>query len=63
MKLKEKFKELGSEWCFEISDFQAKEAEILADEFAVGFVRWLDARDFDGKTYEELLEIYKKIQK
>mgnify|MGYP003651265068 CR=1 FL=1 len=32
----------------------------LSDDWAVSFVKWLDTKDFDGKTYKELLKIYKK---
>lgn len=37
------------------------ECEKIADEFAIGFAYWCEWRsDRAFKTYEELLEIYKK---
>jgi hypothetical protein len=38
-----------------------KESLFIADEFAIGFANWCEWRnDRAFKTYEELLEIYKK---
>jgi hypothetical protein len=41
----------------------AEEAEIIADEFAIGFAEWCSINskyDLGIATSEELLEIYKK---
>jgi hypothetical protein len=41
--------------------YQAEKCEKIADEFAIGFAYWCEWRnDKAFKTYEELLEIYKK---
>ena len=38
-----------------------QESLVIADEFAIGFAYWCEWRnDRAFKTYEELLEIYKK---
>ena len=60
MKLVEKFKELGSDWCNEMSYVQAEGAEELADEFAIGFASWcVITQAFGIYGYEKALEIYK----
>lgn len=48
-----------------VAESNAKECEIIADEFAIGFAEWLVIRYnediiFDEYTTKELLEIYKK---
>jgi hypothetical protein len=41
--------------------FDIKNAEVIADDFAIGFAYWCEWCDYRAfKTYEELLEIYKK---
>jgi hypothetical protein len=63
MTLQEKFKELGSEWCYEISHLQSKEAEKLAENFAIGFYEWRSTtpiRNIDQYTNKECIEKYKK---
>jgi hypothetical protein len=43
--------------------FDIKNAEIIADEFAIGFCIWYEWCDYRAfKTMQELLEIYKKEQ-
>jgi hypothetical protein len=40
--------------------FDIQNAEVIADEFAIGFAEWL-LKKYDGvKSVKELLEIYKK---
>lgn len=48
----------------ELYDYEALEKIIeLAEYFAIGFAYWCEWRDDRAfKTYEELLEIYKKEQ-
>lgn len=54
MTLKEKFENI------EFS-FPADESEKIANDFAIGFAYWCEWFDYKAfKTYEELLEIYKK---
>ena len=58
MTLKEKFKEILT--AFWISNWEDESIK-LTDEFAIGFAYWCEWRnDRAFKTYEELLEIYKK---
>ena len=58
MTLKEKFQNIPSDY-LPLSNNQKNECVIIADEFAIGFARWL--QDNDGSaSYRELLEIYKK---
>ena len=60
MTLKEKFK-FPIDANNKINDYVAKQCEKIADEFAIGFAYWCEWRnDKAFKTYEELLEIYKK---
>jgi hypothetical protein len=47
--------------------FDIQNAEVIADEFAIGFAEWFlnlsksdDWEKFDYNTTEKLLEIYKK---
>jgi hypothetical protein len=47
--------------------FDIKNAEVIADEFAIGFGEWclnslLNGEEPQGETMEELLEMYKKEQ-
>lgn len=58
MTLKEKFSLILMQ--FWSSDWDGQ-CEKIADEFAIGFAYWCEWRnDRAFKTYEELLEIYKK---
>ena len=67
MKLKEKFEDItvmfqGQEGSLGYDELcnASNECVKIAEDFVITFVRWLDKKDFDGKTYEELLRIYKK---
>jgi hypothetical protein len=59
MTLKEKFKQwLDTDPRLQIREVQL---EVIAEDFAIGFAYWCEWRnDRAFKTYEELLEIYKK---
>jgi hypothetical protein len=42
-------------------ELTTRSIEQIAEEFAIGFAKWIDElQDIDYKTYEQLLEIYKK---
>ena len=63
MTLKEKFKQ----WLDKKPRLQIREVqlEVIAEEFAIGFAKWLVIRYnediiYDEYTTKELLEIYKK---
>jgi hypothetical protein len=59
MTLQEKFKQwLDTDPRLQIREVQL---EVIAEDFAIGFAYWCEWRDDRAfKTYEELLEIYKK---
>jgi len=59
MKLKEKFKDIIDD---AITYQQQEDSFVqIAEEYAIGFAYWCEWRnDRAFKTYEELLEIYKK---
>ena len=59
MTLKERFKQwLDTDPRLQIREVQL---EVIAEDFAIGFAYWCEWRnDRAFKTYEELLEIYKK---
>jgi hypothetical protein len=70
MKLKEKFETKSSIDTTKEAKVFAKECEVIADEFAIGFAEWFlnlsksdDWEKFDYNTNEKLLEIYKKENK
>ena len=74
MTLKDKLKIFAMDNHIEkYAEHNAKELEIIADEFAIGFAEWLRVNYYDNgdfwiawdndketKTSKELLEIYKK---
>jgi hypothetical protein len=59
MTLKEKFEQYAKEEVWRTRNYNAEECELIADEFAIGFARWLTWRKNEIIT-KELLEIYKK---
>jgi hypothetical protein len=70
MTLKEKFETKSSIDTTKEAKVFAKECELIADEFAIGFAEWFlnlsksdDWEKFDYNTTEKLLEIYKKENK
>ncbi len=61
MTLKEKFLNVLDYTSLRWTDTDSEECEKITDEFAIGFVEWLDKlQSIDYKTYEQLLKIYKK---
>ena len=62
MTLKEKLRQnLTGHLSDEKTEIDVNIAETIAEEFAIGFAYWCEWCDFKAlKTYEELLEIYKK---
>jgi hypothetical protein len=59
MTLKEKFEQYAKEEVWRTRNYNAEECELIADEFAIGFARWLTWRKNEIIT-KELLEIYKE---
>ncbi len=61
MKLKQQIMLDSWDYEFPISNIQANHIVDLAEKFAIGFAYWCEwHNDRAFKTYEELLEIYKK---
>jgi len=65
MTLKEKFETKSSIDTTKEAKVFAKECEVIADEFAIGFAMSISTHCYcelgnDTRSYKELLEIYKK---
>jgi hypothetical protein len=64
MTLKEQFEEYTDQKSWQKENYDAIECEIIADEFAIGFGKWLIKKEHEYTNKiiatKELLEIYKK---
>jgi hypothetical protein len=59
MNPKEKFEEYTDQKSWQKANYDAMECERIADDFAIGFAKWLTWHK-DEIITQELLEIYKK---
>lgn len=63
MTLKEKFAQFTKQEVWEKMNYNAKECELIADDYAIEFAEWIidtDNKPIGEFTIKELLEIFKK---
>lgn len=63
MTLKEKFAQFTKQEVWEKMNYNAKECELISDDYAIEFVDWVidtDNKQVGEFTIKELLEIFKK---